>query len=197
MSNKVETIYDPVKELIKNVDIKTTNQILANTELKDFEMNKSTIQNISEWALNGASDQEIRKKLSLNKNQWAVLVTCCPTLLLVMKESRAIADIVVAGSLFQAAVGGRIIKKQQAVKVGDYEDGTKTGEHIEIIEIQEELPPNPLLLKFLAENKLSEKFSGSNNIGDNEYKKMIDSLSPKERALLDAAKKAEILNGDK
>ena len=95
MSKNVETVYDPVKELIKNVDIKTTNQILANTELKDFEMNKSTIQNISEWALNGASDQEIRKKLSLNKNQWAVLVTCCPTLLLVMKESRAIADIVI------------------------------------------------------------------------------------------------------
>ena len=92
-------ILDPVKELAKNVDIKTVNKLLAQTELKDFEMNKSTITNIAEWALNGNSDSEIRQKLSLTKNQWAILVTICPTLLLVMKESRALADVVIAGSL--------------------------------------------------------------------------------------------------
>ena len=60
MSNKV---LDPVRELAKNVDIKTVNQLLAQTELKDFEMNKTTITNIAEWCLNGASDNEIRQKL--------------------------------------------------------------------------------------------------------------------------------------
>lgn len=68
-------ILDPVKELAKNVDIKTVNKLLAQTELKDFEMNKSTITNIAEWALNGNSDSEIRQKLSLTKGQWAILVT--------------------------------------------------------------------------------------------------------------------------
>lgn len=191
-------ILDPVKELANNVDMKTINSLLAQTELKDFEMNKSTIMNISEWALNGASDNEIRKKLSLTKNQWAILVTICPTLLLVMKESRALADVVIAGSLFQTAIGGKRITKQVPVKYKKYdENGKPYEEDYKVIEIQEELPPNPLLLKFLAEHKLSEKM-GENPLGkESDYKKMVESLTPEERALIEAMKKASDLNGSK
>lgn len=195
-------ILDPVKELAKNVDIKTINKLLAQTELKDFEMNKSTITNIAEWALNGNSDSEIRQKLSLTKNQWAILVTICPTLLLVMKESRALADVVIAGSLFQTAVGGKRIKKQVAVKVKDYDFDGKgkswvIGEHTEVMEIEEELPPNPLLLKFLAEHKLSEKLGDNPLNNESIYKKMVESLSPQELATIEAMKKASDINGGK
>lgn len=199
-----EKVLDPVKELAKNVNIKTVNELLSQTELKDFEMNKSTIMNIAEWALNGNSDNEIRQKLSLTKNQWAILVTVCPTLLLVMKESRALADVVIAGSLFQTAVGGKTIRKQVPVKEKIYEWNEKTGkswvvgEKTTIIEVEEELPPNPLLLKFLAEHKLSEKM-GENPINqESNYKKMVEGLKPEELALIEAMKKAsDINNGGK
>ena len=195
-------ILDPVKELAKNVDIKTVNQLLAQTELKDFEMNKSTITNIAEWALNGNSDSEIRQKLSLTKNQWAILVTICPTLLLVMKESRALADVVIAGSLFQTAIGGKRIKKQVPVKekIYDYDGNGKSwiiGEKTTIIEIEEELPPNPLLLKFLAEHKLSEKLGDNPLNNESNYKKMVESLKPEELAIIEAMKKASDVNGGK
>ena len=71
---KKDKILEPVKELAKSVNIKTVNELLSQTELKDFEMNKSTISNIAEWALNGNSDNEIRQKLSLTKNQWAIFI---------------------------------------------------------------------------------------------------------------------------
>ena len=56
-----------VKEIVKKyeglVDIDFINQIIEQSgTLEDFEMNKSTLSNISEWALNGKSDEEIRKK---------------------------------------------------------------------------------------------------------------------------------------
>ena len=191
-------ILDPIKELAKNVDIKFVNKLLAQTELKDFEMNKSTITNIAEWALNGNSDSEIRQKLSLTKNQWAILVTICPTLLLVMKESRALADVVIAGSLFQTAIGGKIITKQQPVKIKQYDaDGKVYGEKVEIVEIKEELPPNPLLLKFLAEHKLSEKLGDNPLNSESNYKKMVESLKPEELAIIEAMKKASDINGGK
>lgn len=199
---KQSEILDPIKELAKNVDYKTVNQLLSQTELKDFEMNKSTITNIAEWCLNGDSDNEIRKHLDLNKNQWAILVTMCPTLLLVIKESRALADVVLAGSLYQTAVGGRRITKQVPVKEKIYEWNEQTGkswvvgEKTTIIEIQEELPPNPLLLKYLAEHKFSEKLGDTNLEKGNDYKKMVESLTPDERALIEAMKKASDLNGD-
>ena len=192
------SVLDPIKELANNVDIKLVNQLLAQTELKDFEMNKSTITNIAEWALNGASDNEIRKKLSLNKNQWAILVTICPTLLLVMKDSRALADVVIAGSLFQTAIGGKKITKQVPVKYKIYdENGKPIGEDYKIVEIQEELPPQPMLLKFLAEHKLSEKLGENPLNRENDYKKMVESMTPEERALIEAMKKASDLNGSK
>jgi len=194
---KNDKILDPVKELTKSVDIKTVNQLLANTELKSFDMNKSTLTNIAEWALNGESDTEIRKHLNLNKNQWAILVTVCPTLLLIMKETRALADVVIAGSLFQTAIGGKRVKKQVPVKFKKYdENGKAYEEDYKIIEIEEELPPNPLLLKFLAEHKLSEKLGENADKGESNYKNMVDSLTPEERALIEAMKKASDLNAD-
>lgn len=193
---KKSEILNPVKELADSVDIKTVNSILQNTELKDFEMNKSTITNIAEWALNGESDNEIRKHLDLNKNQWAILVTICPTLLLVIKETRALADIVIAGSLFQTAVGGRRIPKQVPCKYKIYDaDGKVIGEDYKIIEIWEELPPNAILLKYLAEHKMSEKLGENAQAKESDYKKIVDSLTKEERALLEAMQKANELNG--
>lgn len=197
MSRKKDVI-DPIRELAENVDIATVNKLLAQTELKDFEMNKTTITNIAEWALNGNSDNEIRQKLSLNKHQWAILTTICPTLLIVMKDSRALADVVIAGSLFQTAIGGKRIKKQVPVKFKIYDENGKVDrEDYKVIEIEEELPPNPLLLKFLAEHKMSEKLGDNPTNNESNYKKMVESLTPEERAMIEAMKKASEINGGK
>ena len=195
---KNQNVLDPIRELAKSVDMKVVNDLLSNTELKDFEMNKSTITNIAEWCLNGASDNEIRQKLSLNKHQWAILTTVCPTLLIIMKDSRALADVVIAGSLFQTAIGGKRIKKQQPMRVKEYDEkGLVCGEHYEIVEYEEELPPNPLLLKYLAEHKLNEKLGDNPQMNESDYKKMVESLTPEERATIEAMKKASDFNGGK
>lgn len=196
--SKKKDVIDPIRELAENVDIATVNKLLAQTELKDFEMNKTTITNIAEWALNGNSDNEIRQKLSLNKHQWAILTTVCPTLLIVMKDSRALADVVIAGSLFQTAIGGKRIKKQVPVKFKIYDENGKVDrEDYKVIEIEEELPPNPLLLKFLAEHKMSEKLGDNPSNNESNYKKMVESLTPEERAMIEAMKKASDINGGK
>lgn len=198
---KKTEILDPIKELSKSVDIKLVNELLSKTDLKDFEMNKSTITNIAEWCLNGDSDTEIRKKLSLTPKQWSILVTVCPTLLIVMKDSRALADVVIAGSLFQTAIGGKVIRKTIPVKVHEYEvhggRSVVVGEHYVTMEVQEELPPNPLLLKFLAEHKMSEKLGEIRNNKGNDYKEIIDGLSAEDRAMILAMKKVSDINGGK
>ena len=191
------TVKEMVKEYTDTIDFNFTNEIIEKSErLKDFKLSKSVLQNIGEWALNGNSDQEIRKKLELDKEQWGLLVSICPTLILVMSHSRALADTIVAGSLFQVAIGGKRIKKLVPRAIGEYnEDGKKIGEHLETIEVWEELPPNPILLKFLAEHKLSEKFGETKADNSQEYRDFIDNLSPEDRALIDVAKKQIDLHG--
>lgn len=185
------------EQLIKQADIDYINKMLSKTDdMGDFAMSPSTLSNIAGWALNGASDQEIRKNLDLNKHQWAILCTVCPTMIMIMQHSRAMADMVVAGSLFQTAIGGKRIKKQQPVRVREYDEkGLVCGEHYEVIEIEEELPPNPVLLKFLAENKLSEQFGDKKTNRNEKLRELVESLSPEDKALIEAARKSEELNG--
>lgn len=191
MKNELEKSIDGY---IKSVDTDLVNSMIDLTDLKGFKVDMQTLRNVSEWALNGASDSEIRNKMSLNKHEWTILCNVCPILLVIMKETRAMADVVVAGSLFQTAIGGKKIKKLVPKNVKEYDDrGRICGEHLETIEIWEELPPNPILLKFLAENKLSDKFGESKNENDKEFKKVLERFTPEELALIELAKK----NGDK
>ena len=190
-----QQVKDIVKQYSDVVDFDFLNQIMGQSkDLQDFEMNKTTLLNVSEWALNGKSDEEIRKSLDLRPKQWATLLSICPVLILVMKDSRALADVVVAGSLFQTAIGGKRIKKQIAKNVKEYEYDEKTGknyvvgEHLETIEVWEEMPPNAYLLKFLAEHKLSEKFGGKPIDNNQEYSKILESLTPEQLAIIEMEK---------
>lgn len=194
MANK--QVKDIVKQYSNVVDFNFLNQVLEQSpEMKDFEMNKTTLLNVSEWALNGKSDEEIRKSLSLTPKQWAILLSICPVLILVMKDSRALADVVIAGSLFQTAIGGKRVKRQVARPIKDYnEKGIIIGEHLEIIELEEELPPNPILLKYLAEHKLSEKFGDKPVDNSNNYAKILEELTPEQISMLEMAQKGGALD---
>ena len=184
------------KKMADKVKIKETNEMLEGTSIGDFKISKRTLENIAEWCLNGNTEFEIRKKLELNKNQWAILISACPDVIKIMELGWAYADMVVGGSLLQVAIGGKKIKKQQLIKVGIYEDGVKIGEKVETHTIEEELPPNPLLLKFLAENRFTEKFSQRN--GDEKvYRGVIDNMTEEDRKKLEKAKKVyELANGE-
>jgi len=163
------------------INIKSINELLDATNNKDIGTIKAqTVQNIAKWALNGASNEEIARNLEISNKQFETLLAICPTLIMVMKDSRELADVVVAGSLFQRAIGGQIVKKRVPVKVGDYQDGVRIGEHIEMVTTEEELPPDSALLKFLAEHKLSEKFGKDTNDKDKEVVSVINSLDPQQ-----------------
>lgn len=183
-------------KLIAKVDTDFVNQMLANDgDTKDFAISKSTLANISSWALNGESDKDIREHLDLTEHQFAILLSVCPTLIAIMETSRAMADLIVAGSLVQTAIGGKHIRKQQLIKVGIFEENengqkVKVGEKVEKHWVEEELPPNPMLLKFLAENKLNEKFGESRGVDEEKIRKFADQLGEHDsKTIIEEAKR--------
>lgn len=185
-----------VGKIADKVNIRATNEVLA-TANADFKLSKTILSNIAEWCLNGDSDDEISRKLELTKKQWNILVSVCPRVLDIMEHSRAYADIIVGGSLLQAAIGGQKVRKQQIIKVGDYQDGVKIGEHVETYWVEEELPPNPMLLKFLAERKLNEKLgeeSAQKSVG---YRDIIDNMTEEDRRKLEMYSQVVSLDGNK
>lgn len=181
MKEKTKYATEIVDELNEMVDYDFINKTIDLTGNSDIgRISKKTLVNISSWALNGASDTEIRNNLELSDKQFKVLCSLCPTVVWIMQQSRERADILVAGSLLQRALGGQIIHKKVPMKMTDYEDGRKIGEHIEYAYTEEELPPDSMLLKYIAEHKLSEKFGKSASDDDKEVISVVNNLTPEQ-----------------
>jgi len=166
-----------IKTISDSIDYDFTNQLIDKSSLmKGFELSKKTITNIGRWALDGKSELDIRNNLELSKKEWDYLCSVCPSIVFVMKRSYTFADLIVAGTLYQVGVGGYTIKKKMPMKIKEYEDGKVVSEHIEIVEYDEEQPPNPNILKYLAEHKLSEKFGEKQVDNSSEHRKIIEVL---------------------
>ena len=181
MARTKKDLKQELKKITDTINIELTNKVLdMSEEIKDFKLTEKTLQNIAKWALDGKSQFEIAQNLELSKKEWAYLCNVCPSILLVMQHSQAYADIVVAGSLYQTAIGGHTIHRKQPIKIKDYEEGRVVGEHIEYAEWDEVQPSNPYLLKYLAENKLSENFGKVKTDNSKEHREVIDAMTEEE-----------------
>ena len=178
-----------LKAITDTVDLDSLNNSLKHAGISKIEVSEKTLDNIAKWLLDGKSEFEIRQNLELNVSEWAYLLNTCPAIGVVMQHTTAYADMVVGATLFQTAIGGRVIKKKIPLKVREYVEGKVVGEHYEMIEIEETTQPNPLLLKYLAEHKLSEKLGDNKKDNAKEYKDIIDNMSEEEIKLMQEQRK--------
>ena len=186
MAKTRKEIKEELNKITDTVDLKITNQVIEMSGVfENFELTKKTLNNIAKWALDGKSQFEIAQNLELSKKEWAYLCKICPAILWAMQHSQAYADVVVAGSLYQTAIGGHTIKKKVPIKIKEYEDGRVVGEHVEIVEYDEVQPPQPLLLKYLAENKLSENFGKVKTDNSQEHREVVDVMSDEELKMIE------------
>lgn len=183
-TNVKNEIKKELKQITDTVDLDSLNASLKNAGISKIEVSSKTLENISKWLLDGKSEFEIRQNLELSISEWAYLLNTCPAIGIVMQHTTAYADMVVGATLFQTAIGGRVIKKKIPLKVREYVEGKVVGEHYEMVEVEEQTQPNPLLLKYLAEHKLSEKLGENKKDNSKEYKDIIDNMSEEEIALM-------------
>lgn len=181
---KVDSI---VSQYTTMLDYDFINNIIKTTDNTDIgKISEKTIRNICKWALNGLSSEEISANMELTQKQFNLLCTICPTIVYVMQSSYAFADMVIAGTMFERAIGHCKIKKQVLAKVKDYnENGQVCGEHYDKIWVEEELPPDPNLLKYIAEKRLSEKFGEKVVDDDEETRKVVKTLTPEQMAFVE------------
>lgn len=186
MARTKKDLKQELDKITDTVDIDFTNKIIdLSEEIEDFHLTKKTLNNIAKWALDGKSQFEIRQNLELSDKEWKYLIKICPAILLVMQHSQAYADIVVAGTLYQTAIGGHTIHRKQPIKIKEYDNGRVVGEHIEYAEWDEVQPANPYLLKYLAENKLSENFGKVKTDNSKEHREVVDVMSEEELKLIE------------
>lgn len=170
-----------INKISDTVDLESINQELKNGGVETLTISKKTLMNISKWVLNGDSEFQIRQNLELSITEWDYLKKTCPAIPIIMQHSLAFAEVIVGSTLLQTAIGGKKITKKIPMKVHDYNEyGKVVGEHYELVEVEEEMPPNPYLLKFLAENKLSENFGGKKVDNSKKHEEVIEAMSEEE-----------------
>lgn len=186
MPRTKKDLKQELSKITDTVDIDLTNKVLdLSEEIESFHLTKKTLNNIAKWALDGKSQFEIAQNLELSKKEWNYLCKVCPAIIFVMQHSQAYADVVVAGTLYQTAIGGHTIHKRIPMKIKEYDNGHVIGEHVEIVEYDEVQPSNPYLLKYLAENKLSEQFGKTKMDNSKEHREVVDIMSEEELALIE------------
>ena len=173
-------IKKELKTITDTVDLDMVNQQLSIGGINNIEISERTLLNIGKWCLDGKSEYEIKQNLELSDSEWRYLLKTCPAIVAVMQHSLAYADMIVGGTLFQVAIGGKKQKKKIPLKVREYCEGKVVGEHYEMVEVEEETQPNPYLLKFLAENKLSEKFGSAKKDNRDEHREIIENMTQEE-----------------
>ena len=124
MARTKKELKNELDKIVDTVDIDFTNQLLemSGEQYEKLKITKKTLMNISKWALDGKSQFEIAQNLELSKQEWNYLCKVCPAILFVMQRSQAYADIVVAGTLYQTAIGGHTIKKKTPIKIKEYDN---------------------------------------------------------------------------
>lgn len=182
MARTRKELKKELEKITDTVDIDFTNEIISMSgeEYQKLRITKNTLQNIAKWALDGKSQLEIAHNLELSKQEWNYLCKVCPAILFVMQRSQAYADIVVAGTLYQTAIGGHKIHKTMPMKIKKYDRGRVVSEEVQIVEYDEVQAPNPDLLKFLATHKLSETFGKTQIDNTKEHREVVESMSEEE-----------------
>lgn len=187
MSLTRKKLKEDLNKITDTVDLDITNKVIdLSGEIENFHLTKKTLNNIAKWALDGKSQFEIQQNLELSDKEWKYLIKVCPAIILVMQHSQAYADLVVAGTLYQTAIGGHTIHKKMPIKIKEYNDfGKCVGEHVEMVEYDEVQAPNPYLLKYLAENKLSENFGKTKIDNSKEHREVVDIMSEEELKIIE------------
>ena len=194
-NNPKNKIKKQLEVITDTIDIQSINRQLKVDGVITLDITKKTLLNIGKWFLDGCSLFEVQQNLELSYSEWEYLVKKCPQIVLIMQHSTAYADMVVGATLLQTAIGGKIIKKKIPLKVKEYQvdevNGKSyvVGEHYEMVEVEEEAQPNPMLLKYIAEHKLSEQFGDTKRDLTKEHKGIIENMTEEEIKAIEEYKK--------
>lgn len=117
---------------------------------------------IEGWARDGLDDKQIAANIGYNETYFSELKGQIPELSKALKNGRAPLELKVENTLYKKATG-MTIKVQQAVKVKkvyfDEEGHRCEEEHVEVVELEQEVPPDTTAGIFWLKNRKPEQWN--------------------------------------
>jgi hypothetical protein len=156
----------------------------SNVSVDTNDVIKQTVANVYMWASSGKSKIEIAKYLTLSKKEFDDLSVRYPEVMGAFAKGKEFANTMLSMSMYELAMGKEFVERDVITKDG-------------IVRIKEQVPPNVRFnaLKFLLENQVSEVYG--KNVAkqtENEYAKVLASLTDAEKKALMIIEKRETIN---
>jgi hypothetical protein len=156
----------------------------SNVSVDTNDVIKQTVANVYMWASSGKSKTEIAKYLTLSKKEFDDLSLSYPEVMGAFAKGKEFANTMLSMSMYELAMGKEFVERDVVTKDG-------------IVRIKEQVPPNVRFnaLKFLLENQVSEVYG--KNVAkqtENEYAKVLASLTDAEKKALMIIEKRETIN---
>lgn len=127
----------------------------------DFKDSHNLIR-LEGWARDGLDDKQIAANIGYNETYFSELKGKLPELSKALKNGRAPLELKVENTLYKKATG-MTIKVQQAIKVKDVyfdEEGRRCEkERVEIVELDQEVPPDTTAGIFWLKNRKPEQWN--------------------------------------
>ena len=124
---------------------------------------------IEGWARDGLDDKQIAANIGYNETYFSELKGQIPELSKALKNGRAPLELKVENTLYKKATG-MTIKIQQAVKVKEVyfdEEGRRCEkEHVEVVELEQEVPPDTTAGIFWLKNRKPKQWNVPSLKGD-------------------------------
>lgn len=127
----------------------------------DFDDEQNLIR-IEGWARDGLDDKQIAANIGYSEAHFSVLKGKLPKLSKALKNGRAPIDFAIESKIYRKAMGMKV-KVQQAIKVKDVffdEEGRRCEkERVEIVELDQEVPPDTTAGIFWLKNRKPEQWN--------------------------------------
>lgn len=136
----------------------------------DFDDEQNLIR-IEGWARDGLDDKQIAANIGYSEAHFSVLKGKLPKLSKALKNGRAPIDFAIESKIYRKAMGMKVLV-QQAIKVKDVyfdEEGRRCEkERVEIVELEQEVPPDTTAGIFWLKNRKPEQWNRSAPRVDND-----------------------------
>ena len=110
------------------------------------------LKTICEWARYGLTDKQIIENIGIGRTTFYKWLREYPDFAEAIKKARIQTNIEIENSMIDLACGKKFVEEIKSVL------DPKTGQVIRIEKIRKQIPPNAVMLIFLAKNRMKDKY---------------------------------------
>ena len=110
------------------------------------------LENVCKWAKLGLSDEQIAKNMGIGRTSFYSWQKRFPEFGAAIKKAKRVPELEIENAMFELACGRVYVEEIKSTL------DPKTGTILKVEKVRRQIPPNPVMLIFLAKNRMRDRY---------------------------------------